>query len=252
MPRRFPDLSVLIVDDDPATARLLASIIEEIGVRPVLAQRHAEAMAAARACPPAVVLLDLRLTGRDGLDLLRELRADAALAAVPAIGVTAGRTTDERVAAFAAACDDFVSKPFELDELLDLVEGYVVAAALGSRPLPLTDPVVSPALDHINRAAVAIDEMQRVLCWNRAAERQYGVPAAEALGAPLEEVYRFMWPEPDAEAHALAALDARGSWRGENVHLRRDGSRLRVESSVVRLRGEPKGMLALIRPLGEG
>jgi PAS domain S-box-containing protein len=245
-------LSVLVVEDDSATAQLLASVVEEVGVRATTVAEPAEALEAVRARRPSLVLLDYRLRESDGLDLLRDLRADASLKPVPIVGVTASRVGDERVAAFALACDDFVIKPFDLEELMALVEGYLVAAALGSQPLPLTDPVVPRALDHIHPAAVAIDDDFRVLAWNRAAEQQYGVSAAEAVGAPLQTAYRFMWPEPGTETLALAELEARGSWRGQNVHVRRDGSLLRVESSVVRLRGEPTGMLALIRPLGAG
>lgn len=247
MPRRFPELSVLVVDDDQAVAQLLALVADEIGVRAEIAEDRAQALELVRAHRPSLVLLDFRLRGCDGLDLLGDLRAE--LVAVPVVGVTASRTHDPGVAAFAAACDAFVAKPFDLDELIGLVEGYLVAAALASQTLPLTDPVVPRALDHIHPATVAIDDERRVLAWNRAAERQYGVAAADVLGAPLDAASQFMWPDPADEARAQAEPTAHGSWRGQNLHQRRDGSALRVGSAVVRLRSEPKDKLALIRPI---
>ena len=109
-------------------------------------------------------------------------------------------------------------------------------------------------LGHVNDAVVAIDNRQRVTYFNRAAERQYGVEAARALGRPLQEVYEYQWARPEDEAVAAEALSRGGFWRGENIHVRRDGSRLHVESAVSVLKneaGEAAGLLAVIRDVTE-
>jgi len=109
-------------------------------------------------------------------------------------------------------------------------------------------------LGHVNDAVVAIDDRQRVTYFNRAAERQYGVEAASAVGRPLREIYEYRWARPEVEAAAAEALARTGYWRGENIHVRRDGPELRVESAVTALRneaGETAGLLAVIRDVTE-
>jgi PAS domain S-box-containing protein len=112
----------------------------------------------------------------------------------------------------------------------------------------------SEVLAQINDAVVAVDNDMRVIYFNPAAERQYRVTAAESLGRLLNELYEFRWLRPEDEAACLATLEATGSWRGENIHIRRDGTRVHVESVVNRLRdenGAATGMLAVIRDISE-
>jgi PAS domain S-box-containing protein len=108
----------------------------------------------------------------------------------------------------------------------------------------------SLVLDQINDAVVAVDGTQRVTYFNRAATRQYGVSAEETLGRPLQEIYEYRWVRPGDEAEAAEILTRTGFWRGENIHVRRDGAELHVESAVSALRneaGEPSGLLAIMR-----
>ncbi|HEY1267922.1 MAG TPA: PAS domain S-box protein [Candidatus Binatia bacterium] len=101
-------------------------------------------------------------------------------------------------------------------------------------------------------AVIAVDNQERITYFNAAAEKQYGVTAAEALGRPLEEIYRYSWPRARDKAAAFAAIAANGSWRGENFHVRNDGTTIQVESEVSALKdkhGRQVGMLAVIRDI---
>ncbi len=105
-------------------------------------------------------------------------------------------------------------------------------------------------LDQVDDAVVAVDGRRRVVYLNRAAERQYGLDGDSALGLPLREVYEYRWLRPEDEAAAAEALERAGCWRGENIHVRRDGVMLHVESAVSALKneaGEATGLLAVIR-----
>jgi PAS domain S-box-containing protein len=105
-------------------------------------------------------------------------------------------------------------------------------------------------LAQVSDAVITIDDDQRVTYFNAAAERQYGVTASDALGRHLSEVYRHRWLRPEDEAAATTALRETGCWRGENVHVKRSGEAIHVESSVSRLRtgdGIRPGLLAVIR-----
>jgi PAS domain S-box-containing protein len=112
----------------------------------------------------------------------------------------------------------------------------------------------SLVLGQINDAVIALDHQQRITYMNRAAERQYGVNAMQELGRPLQQVYDYRWARSEDEDEAAEALARHEFWRGENIHVRRDGTKLHVESAVNVLRNEdgtPAGMLAVIRDISE-
>lgn len=105
-------------------------------------------------------------------------------------------------------------------------------------------------LAQVSDAVIAVDNDQRVTYLNAAAEQQYGVNASEAIGCRLDDLYRFQWLTPEDESTAFTKLRDEGMWRGQNIHVCRDGKVLRVESSVSLLTddaGAPIGMLAVIR-----
>jgi PAS domain S-box-containing protein len=109
-------------------------------------------------------------------------------------------------------------------------------------------------LAQINDAVVAVDNDMRVTYLNPAAERQYGVTATKALGRRPNELGQYRWLSPEDEAAKLAAIKATGSWRGESIHITRDGAELHVEIVVNRLRdetGAATGLLAVIRDISE-
>lgn len=109
-------------------------------------------------------------------------------------------------------------------------------------------------LAQVSDAVITVDDEQRVTYLNAAAERQYGITVSAALGRHLHEIYRYRWLRPEDEAIATAALRERGFWRGENVHVKRSGEAIHVESSVSRLHpgdGIGSGVLAVIRDITE-
>lgn len=109
-------------------------------------------------------------------------------------------------------------------------------------------------LAQVGDAVIAVDADERVTFLNAAAERLYAVNAAEMLGRKLDDIHSCRWPDPAAQAAASATLDACGAWRGENLHITRDGRELAVESSISRLsgiNGSDRGRLAVIREVTE-
>jgi len=109
-------------------------------------------------------------------------------------------------------------------------------------------------LAQVSDAVIAVDTELRVTYLNAAAERQYGVTASEALGRCLDELYQFRWLRPEDAAASAAALRETGHWRGENIHIKRNGEAIQVESSVSCLLandGTQTGLLAVIRDVTE-
>jgi len=109
-------------------------------------------------------------------------------------------------------------------------------------------------LAQISDAVVAVDNEERITYLNAAAERQYGVAASEVLGRCMRELWISQWPQETDEVAARNALRETGYWRGENVHRKRNGERIHVESAVICLHdtaGEEIGFLATIRDITE-
>jgi two-component system KDP operon response regulator KdpE len=106
---------VLVVDDEPAIQRLLVTTLTAQGYQVDQAATAADALTYVRRRAPDLVLLDLGLPDRDGLDALRELRG---LSPVPIVVLTARGEEASKVAALDGGADDYVTKPFGTPELL--------------------------------------------------------------------------------------------------------------------------------------
>jgi len=110
---------VLIVDDDVALAEMLGLVLRREGFIPSVVTSGSAALAAIRRENPDVVLLDLMLPGRDGVDVCRDLRAESD---VPVIMLTARSDTIDIVRGLEVGADDYVVKPFKPAELLARVK----------------------------------------------------------------------------------------------------------------------------------
>ena len=126
------------------------------------------------------------------------------------------------------------------------VDAFVVESAAGPQVYTLqgqdaeTNRFRGEMLAQVSDAVIAVDGEERVIYLNAAAERLYGARRIFGLSGELcLKIYRLRWLHPEDEAAAAAALRERGEWRGENVHVRHDGSELNVESSITVLRGTP-------------
>ena len=115
---------ILIVEDEPAIAELLAEILADEGYRVTVTVGEA-ALAEAREDPPALVLLDVMMPGMDGPTVCRHLKADARTARVPVIFLTA--LPAQVLAARLGDCthEGLLGKPFDFDELLAAVRRHL-------------------------------------------------------------------------------------------------------------------------------
>ena len=117
-----PRGDILIVDDKPANLQLLSSILKERGhtVRAVVS--GAMGLIAARAVKPDLILLDIRMPGMDGYAVCRELKADETLRSIPVIFISSLEETLDKVKAFQSGGVDYITKPFQLEEVIARVE----------------------------------------------------------------------------------------------------------------------------------
>ncbi|HEU4491003.1 MAG TPA: MtrAB system response regulator MtrA [Jiangellales bacterium] len=106
---------VLIVDDDTALAEMLGIVLRNEGFDPTVVTRGDEVLAAFREVKPDLVLLDLMLPGKDGIDVCKEIRLESG---VPIVMLTAKSDTVDVVVGLESGADDYVVKPFKPKELV--------------------------------------------------------------------------------------------------------------------------------------
>ena len=109
---------VLIVEDEPAIAELIAVNLRHNGYRPIWAVDSDSAQREIDAVLPDVILLDWMLPGESGLTLARRWRANSRTRSVPIIMLTARGEESDRVAGLDAGADDYMAKPFSTKEML--------------------------------------------------------------------------------------------------------------------------------------
>jgi two-component system cell cycle response regulator DivK len=109
-------MRILIVEDDESSLELAKRVVEDMGHAVLMASDGSQGLALARSERPDLLLLDLHMPGISGFDVARELRSDERLRAVPIIAISAGTSAD-RAEAMAAGCDDYVSKPYQPEDL---------------------------------------------------------------------------------------------------------------------------------------
>jgi sigma-B regulation protein RsbU (phosphoserine phosphatase) len=122
--------SILIVDDTPANLRLLSQMLAEQGYRVRPVPDGTLALAAARAEPPDLVLLDVRMPEMDGYEVCEHLKAEAQTCDIPIIFISALDATQDKVRAFTAGGVDYVTKPFQIEEVLARVETHLALREL--------------------------------------------------------------------------------------------------------------------------
>jgi two-component system alkaline phosphatase synthesis response regulator PhoP/two-component system response regulator RpaA len=107
---------VLVVDDDPEVAKSIEATLRK-HYKVYLVYSGIEAIKEARRHPPDLIVLDVVMPGMDGLEACRQLRLDPTLANIPILFLTALGRPEDRVAGLRAGADDYLTKPFNLEEL---------------------------------------------------------------------------------------------------------------------------------------
>ncbi|MEG4343648.1 response regulator [Microcoleus sp. A003_D6] len=122
--------NILVVDDTPENLRLLAGILSEKGyqVRPV--PNGKLALSAAQKIPPDLVLLDIMMPEMDGYEVCQRLKESEATKDIPVIFISAINDVMDKVKAFAVGGVDFITKPFQVEEVLARIETHLKICSL--------------------------------------------------------------------------------------------------------------------------
>jgi CheY-like chemotaxis protein len=117
---------VLIAEDEPDNQVILQTVVESlVGARSEVVADGLAVLACVARERPRMILLDLMMPLLDGFTVAQQLKADPATAGIPIVAISALARPDDREAALAAGCDEFVRKPFDLDELEQVIRNHL-------------------------------------------------------------------------------------------------------------------------------
>ncbi len=121
---------ILVADDDPGILEALTYMLEDEGYE-VRTSVDGNVIPIMKDDQPDLLLLDLWMSGQNGSDICRELKSNTNTSHIPVIIISANR--DTKAIAFACGADDFLTKPFEMEDLLKMVKKYTRNSLLGQR-----------------------------------------------------------------------------------------------------------------------
>ena len=175
---------ILLVDDMHVNLRILADMLKVEGMRTRSALSGEAALRAANAQPPDLVLLDVMMPDMDGYEVCRRLKATPALAHIPVIFLSALDGTEDKVEAFAAGGVDYVTKPFQLDEVRARVQTHLRLHALQLEVEAYTNDLETLVCEQVEE--IAKSQMATVFALARLAESR-----DDETGTHLERVQAF-------------------------------------------------------------
>jgi two-component system alkaline phosphatase synthesis response regulator PhoP len=143
---------ILVVDDDRQLARLVRSYLEQAGYQVEVAYDGESALRALRQARPDLVVLDLMLPDRDGWEITRLARADAALAGLPIIMLTARVDDTDKIVGLEVGADDYITKPFNPREVIARVRAVLRRSA--GPPVPGAILQIGPLRMDLDRHVV--------------------------------------------------------------------------------------------------
>jgi len=122
---------ILLIEDNEMNRDMLSRRLQRRGYEVAIAVNGATGVRMAHSETPALILMDMSLPDLDGWEATRQIKASAATRSIPVVALTAHAMSGDRERALAAGCDDFDTKPVDLERLLSKIE-----ALLGGRAVP--------------------------------------------------------------------------------------------------------------------
>ncbi|MFL6657609.1 MAG: sensor histidine kinase [Massilia sp.] len=152
---------VLIVEDTPASLKLLSDLLAGAGYAVRQAPDGELALWSAQSRPPELILLDVRMPGIDGFEVCRRLKASPELSAIPVIFLSAQSDTDDRLRGFQAGGIDFIGKPYQADEVLARAAAHL-GLARSQRALAAANAELTATLGQLDATREELRRAERL------------------------------------------------------------------------------------------
>ena len=234
---------ILIVEDTPASLKLLSDLLAEAGYYVRQAPNGELALWTATSRPPELILLDVRMPGIDGFEVCRRMKEHPLLKDVPVIFLSAQYETDDKVRGFQLGGVDFIAKPFQAEEILARTDAHVrlsraqralaeeratleqrvqertAELARNAESLRLAGQVFDATLD----AIFVTDIAGNIVTVNPAFTRVTGYTLGEVLGKP-PGILREGFQDKGMYGVLIKSLEANGRWSGEVMNRHKEGA----------------------------
>jgi PleD family two-component response regulator len=185
-----PNADILIVDDTPANLNVLSAILGKRGYRVRAAINGSLALKAAQKAPPDLILLDVQMPAMNGYEVCRQLKRDEQTSHIPVVFISALDDVLDKVEAFQVGGVDYITKPFQIEEVLARVENQLA----------------------LNRQRAAIAALSRL-------NDQLSALVANDLEPALGQIISLAERLTVAEPHQTAELAAAIRERAQAMHL---------------------------------
>jgi len=152
-----PTLSdILIVDDTPANLRLLSQMLTERGYKVRAVLSGPQALMAAQAAPPDLILLDIRMPEMDGYEVCQRLKTGEQTRDIPVLFISALSETEDKIKAFTVGGVDYITKPFQFEEVLARVQTHLALRNL-HRQLQAANAELARQIDELRARNEELD-----------------------------------------------------------------------------------------------
>jgi len=234
------------VDDTPANLQLLSGMLKDRGckVRPVPSGE--EALQAARRIPPDLILLDINMPGMSGYEVCHRLKEDPNLKSIPVLFISALSETADKVKAFAAGGVDYVTKPFQMEEVYARVETHLRLRQL-QRELERQKRELHESYRAMFENAVEgiyqSTPEGRYLAVNPALAKLYGYDTPEELLLEVSDIQRQIYVDPSMCERFRREIENRGRVQAFEYRVRRRDGRILWISESARVARDVQGVV---------
>jgi PAS domain S-box-containing protein len=238
---------ILIVDDSPENLFLLNDILKNKQYIVRLLRIGAMVMPSVIKAPPDLILLDIKMPGLDGYEVCKRLKADERVRDIPVIFISAMNKTVDKVRAFSAGGADYITKPFQVEEVLARVETHLTTRNMQKRlekqNLQLREKIderkrMQTQLQNLSRAVeqsassiVITDLNGRIEYVNPAFSQITGYSREEAVGNNPRVLKSGKHPRA-FYADMWRTISSGNVWQGELINKRKNGERYWEHASI--------------------
>lgn len=183
--------TILMVDDNPINLMELSELLNDAGFEVLCAETGEIALEQAAAKQPDLILLDVLMPGLDGFSVCEKLKESPSTQDIPVLFMTALTDTSDKVKGFHLGAVDYITKPFQYEEVIARVHTHLTLQKLKLELLE-KEQRLSMIFENAMDAILTLDESGRVMLFNTAAEQMFRCSAVDCIGNPVD---RFLSPE---------------------------------------------------------
>jgi len=239
-PFDYRNHTILIVDDSLTNLKVVQDHLRDFGFATLIARSGEMAIKWARQSRPDAILMDVMMPGMDGFETCQRLQADSNTRDIPVIFMTSLNSTEDKVRGFQAGAVDYVTKPFQQQEVLARLTAHIRIRSLTKRlqgavaalerhtqdqealiqertsAFLNSEARLRQVIEHMPVMLIAFDEAGDVVAWNQECERVTGYSAPEMVGR--SDGLAALFPDPDYRATIRQRWTQQGeSYRNEEI-----------------------------------